>query len=105
VDGITSVAISGVNHSRKSEIDIPINGPPATPTIPEDHGGRKWRSHGFLPDWASTERVDDRLELPLAETELSVRTVDSLEEQGLFTVEDLLSCTPQQLLEILKALT
>jgi DNA-directed RNA polymerase subunit alpha len=53
-----------------------------------------------LPDWAWTERADDRLELPLAETELSVRTVNCLEEQAIFTVKDLLNCTPQQLLEI-----
>ena len=53
-----------------------------------------------LLDWARTERADDRLELPLAETELSVRTVNCLEEQAIFTVKDLLSCTPQQLLEI-----
>ena len=53
-----------------------------------------------LPDWARTARADDRLELPLAETELSVRTVNCLEEQGLFTVKDLLNCTPERLLEI-----
>jgi DNA-directed RNA polymerase subunit alpha len=53
-----------------------------------------------LPDWARTQRADDRLELPMAETELSVRTVNCLEEQAIFTVRDLLNCTPQQLLEI-----
>jgi DNA-directed RNA polymerase subunit alpha len=53
-----------------------------------------------LPDWARTQSADDRLELPLAETELSVRTVNCLEEQGLFTVKDLLHCTPQRLLDI-----
>jgi DNA-directed RNA polymerase subunit alpha len=53
-----------------------------------------------LPDWVRTEGADDRLELPLAETELSVRTVNCLEEQGLFTVKDLLHCTPQRLLDI-----
>jgi DNA-directed RNA polymerase subunit alpha len=53
-----------------------------------------------LPDWARTSRADDRLELPLAETELSVRTVNCLEEQAIFTVRDLLNCTPQRLLEI-----
>ena len=53
-----------------------------------------------LPDWARNQRADDRLELPLAETELSVRTVNCLEEQALFTVRDLLNCTPERLLEI-----
>jgi DNA-directed RNA polymerase alpha subunit len=38
-----------------------------------------------LPDWARTQRADDRLELPMAETELSVRTVNCLEEQAIFT--------------------
>ena len=53
-----------------------------------------------LPDWARTQSADDRLELPLAETELSVRTVNCLEEQAIFTVKDLLHCTPQRLLDI-----
>ena len=53
-----------------------------------------------LPDWARTQSTDERIELPLAETELSVRTVNCLEEQGLFTVKDLLHCTPQRLLDI-----
>jgi DNA-directed RNA polymerase subunit alpha len=38
--------------------------------------------------------------LSLAETELSVRTVNCLEEQAIFTVRDLLNCTPARLLEI-----
>ena len=29
-----------------------------------------------LPDWARTQKADDRLELPLAEIELAVRTVN-----------------------------
>ena len=53
-----------------------------------------------LPDWARIQSADDRLELPLAETELSVRTVNCLEEQAIFTVKDLLQCTPQRLLDI-----
>lgn len=53
-----------------------------------------------LVDWAQTQKADDRLDLPLAETELSVRTVNCLEEQAIFTVRDLLNCTPERLLEI-----
>jgi len=53
-----------------------------------------------IPEWAKTQKRDDRLELPLAETELSVRTVNCLEEQAIFTVRDLLYCTPERLLEI-----
>ncbi len=53
-----------------------------------------------LPDWARTQKSDNRLELPLAETELSVRTVNCLEDQAIFTVRDLLNCTPERLLEI-----
>ena len=53
-----------------------------------------------LPDRARTQSADDRLELPLAETELSVRTVNCLEEQAIFTVKDLLQCTPERLLDI-----
>jgi len=36
----------------------------------------------------------------VAETELSVRTTNCLEEQAIFTVKDLLNCTPQQSPEI-----
>ncbi len=53
-----------------------------------------------LPDWAKTEKADDRLDMPLAETELSVRTVNCLEDQAIFSVRDLLNCTPERLLEI-----
>ena len=35
-----------------------------------------------------------------AETDLIVRTVNCLEEEGIFTVRDLLNCTPQRLMEI-----
>jgi len=53
-----------------------------------------------LPDWAKTNKADDQLDMPLAETELSVRTVNCLEEQAIFTVRDVLNCTPDRLLEI-----
>jgi DNA-directed RNA polymerase subunit alpha len=53
-----------------------------------------------LPDWAKTGKSDARFDLSLAEIDLSVRTVNCLEEEGIFTVRDLLNCTPQQLLTI-----
>lgn len=53
-----------------------------------------------IPDWARTQKADERLELSLAEIDLAVRTVNCLEDQGIFTVQDLLNCTPQRLLEI-----
>jgi DNA-directed RNA polymerase subunit alpha len=53
-----------------------------------------------IPEWARIQEADKRLELSLAEIDLSVRTVNCLEEQGIFTVEDLLKCTRQRLLEV-----
>jgi DNA-directed RNA polymerase subunit alpha len=53
-----------------------------------------------IPTWEKAQRHDDRLELSLAETDLIVRTVNCLEEEGIFTVRDLLNCTPQRLMEI-----
>ena len=41
-----------------------------------------------------------KLEMSTAEIGLSVRTTNCLEERGIFTVEDLLNCTPQDLLSI-----
>jgi DNA-directed RNA polymerase subunit alpha len=41
-----------------------------------------------------------RLELPIAEVGLSVRTTNCLEETGIFTVRDLLNTPPKQLLAI-----
>ncbi len=41
-----------------------------------------------------------KLEMSTAEIGLSVRTTNCLEERGIFTVEDLLHCTPQDLLSI-----
>jgi DNA-directed RNA polymerase subunit alpha len=40
------------------------------------------------------------LEMSTAEIGLSVRTTNCLEERGIFTVEDLLHCTPDDLLSI-----
>jgi DNA-directed RNA polymerase subunit alpha len=41
-----------------------------------------------------------RLEMSTAEIGLSVRTTNCLEERGIFTVEDLLKCTRDDLLSI-----
>ena len=40
-----------------------------------------------IPDWARTQKADQRLELSLAEIDLPVRTVNCLEEQEIFTVD------------------
>ena len=53
-----------------------------------------------IPHWARNEKTDNRLELSLAEIGLIVRTVNCLEDEGIFTVEDLLNCTPERLLKI-----
>ena len=53
-----------------------------------------------IPDWARTQKADDRLELSLSEIDLCVRTVNCLEEEGIFTVQDLLNCTPEDLPKI-----
>ena len=53
-----------------------------------------------IPEWAKTQKDDNRLELSLSEIDLVVRTVNCLEDHGIFTVQDLLNSTPKQLLEI-----
>jgi len=49
-----------------------------------------------------TEAKDlrNKLEMSTAEIGLSVRTTNCLEEQGIFTVEDLLNSSPKELLAI-----
>ncbi|TWU55085.1 DNA-directed RNA polymerase subunit alpha C-terminal domain-containing protein [Rubripirellula reticaptiva] len=42
----------------------------------------------------------ERLDLSIAEMELSVRTTNCLEETGILTVRDLLNATPRRLLSI-----
>ncbi len=42
----------------------------------------------------------ERLEMSTAEIGLSVRTTNCLEERGIFTVQDLLNCTRDDLLDI-----
>ena len=44
--------------------------------------------------------LQKRLEMSTAEIGLSVRTTNCLEERGIFTVEDLLNCTRDDLLSI-----
>jgi hypothetical protein len=39
-----------------------------------------------IPDWAKTQRTDNRLDLGLAEIDIDVRTVNCLEHAGIFTV-------------------
>ena len=53
-----------------------------------------------IPAWAREQKADDRLELSLAEIDLTVRTVNCLEEEKIFTVLDLLQCTRERLLQI-----
>ena len=53
-----------------------------------------------IPHWARAEKADDRLGLSLAEIGLIVRTVNILEDEGIFTVEDLLTSTREELLKI-----
>ena len=44
--------------------------------------------------------LKQRLDMSTAEIGLSVRTTNCLEERGIFTVEDLLNCTREDLLSI-----
>ncbi|REK12875.1 MAG: DNA-directed RNA polymerase subunit alpha [Planctomycetota bacterium] len=46
------------------------------------------------------EDMSERLEMSTAEIGLSVRTTNCLEERGIFTVNDLLHCTRDDLLSI-----
>ena len=50
--------------------------------------------------WAKVTKTDDRLALRLSEIDLSVRTVNFLEEDGIFTVGDLLDCPADRVLKI-----
>ncbi len=46
------------------------------------------------------QSVQDKLQMSTAEIGLSVRTTNCLEERGIFTVADLLNCSPDDLLNI-----
>lgn len=48
----------------------------------------------------SARLMQSRLELSTAEIGLAVRTTNCLEERGIFTVRELLNCTPDDLLSI-----
>ncbi len=48
----------------------------------------------------SAQDLSDRLEMSTAEIGLSVRTTNCLEERGVFTVQDLLNCSREDLLSI-----
>jgi len=48
----------------------------------------------------SNQGMKDRLEMSTAEIGLAVRTTNCLEERGIFTVNDLLHCTREELLSI-----
>lgn len=48
----------------------------------------------------ANQNLKDRLEMSTAEIGLAVRTTNCLEEKGIFTVNDLLHCTRDDLLSI-----
>ena len=48
----------------------------------------------------SSQDLGKKLQMSTAEIGLSVRTTNCLEERGIFTVEDLLNCTRDDLLSI-----
>jgi DNA-directed RNA polymerase subunit alpha len=48
----------------------------------------------------ASRRMRERLDMSTAEIGLSVRTTNCLEERGIFTVNDLLHCTREDLLGI-----
>ncbi len=49
---------------------------------------------------SNAKDMQDKLEMSTAEIGLSVRTTNCLEERGIFTVNDLLHCTREDLLSI-----
>jgi DNA-directed RNA polymerase subunit alpha len=49
---------------------------------------------------AKAKDMADKLEMSTAEIGLSVRTTNCLEDRGIFTVNDLLHCTREDLLSI-----
>jgi len=50
--------------------------------------------------YEESQGLKDRLEMSTAEIGLAVRTTNCLEERGVFTVNDLLQCTREDLLSI-----
>ncbi|HUS39506.1 MAG TPA: DNA-directed RNA polymerase subunit alpha C-terminal domain-containing protein [Pirellulales bacterium] len=54
-----------------------------------------------LPEASNQKQMlGEKLEMSTAEIGLSVRTTNCLEDRGIFTVNDLLNCTPKDLLGI-----
>jgi DNA-directed RNA polymerase alpha subunit len=54
-----------------------------------------------MQEQLARKRLEDRLQMSLAETVLPVRTVNILEEHGgILTVQDLLESTPEDLLKL-----
>ena len=50
--------------------------------------------------YEATQDMKERLEMSTAEIGIAVRTTNCLEERGVFTVNDLLHCTREDLLSI-----
>lgn len=50
--------------------------------------------------YEQSQDIKDKLEMSTAEIGLAVRTTNCLEERGVFTVNDLLHCTREDLLSI-----
>ena len=50
--------------------------------------------------YEQSQDLNDKLEMSTAEIGLAVRTTNCLEEKGVFTVNDLLHCTREDLLSI-----
>ena len=50
--------------------------------------------------YENSQDLKDKLEMSTAEIGLAVRTTNCLEERGVFTVDDLLNCTRDDLLSI-----
>ena len=50
--------------------------------------------------YEQSQDLNDKLEMSTAEIGLAVRTTNCLEERGVFTVNDLLHCTREDLLSI-----
>jgi len=66
-------------------------------------GGKEPMARSRIPLSQAEEAsklMKERLEMSTAEIGLSVRTTNCLEERGIFTVNDLLHCKPEDLLSI-----
>src|SRR5262245_1476997 len=84
--------------------DMRIDPVPAWSAIwlPTLHKGRE-PAMSRIPlnrSYEQSENLKDKLEMSTAEIGLAVRTTNCLEERGVFTVNDLLHCTREDLLSI-----